>query len=158
MRCFRTDLARGQAGVSHFVCYLVKMGYAVQEHDLAEQHLGDLTVSLPDGRAVTCEVKRDEKAEQTGNLFIETWSNHPVKPGWVHTCEAELLVFLLPNRRTVYVMKFAELREHLDELISCSPRGEVAQRSAQQRNDTRGVPVPVAAFEQLIPSFKKWNV
>ena len=82
-----------------------------------------------DGRTWTVEYKADSMAGRTGNAFIETISvDTDGRPGWAYTSRATLLVYLVTEPQTIYVISMARLRRQL-------PRWSAAYRTAQAIND-----------------------
>jgi hypothetical protein len=66
------------------------------------------------GRAVTVEYKADSLAGRTGNAFIETVSVDTTnKPGWALSSQAQLLIYLVTDPQTIYMIWMKRLRQHL---------------------------------------------
>lgn len=133
--------------------------------------VGDLIFNDRAGRMWTVELKADATA--LTNVFLETWSNrnlddlgnrHAVgrKPGWLLTLNADLLFYHFINQDKLLVANLPALQRW----AFCAPsrnmsepingRGdrvrlqgrlwdfrEVRQAAYEQKNDTRGRPVPV---------------
>lgn len=100
---------------------------------------GDVFMNKPGGEIVSVELKTER--DWTGNLFIETWSNMPVKKGWFHTLDADFLLYYFLDVRTLYVMEFKRLREYLFPRLDRFRERE--QRKCRQLNRTWGRLVPV---------------
>lgn len=91
------------------------------------------------GKSANLECKSEYK--ETGNLFIESWSNRTAgRPGWLFNlteCDILLYHFLEPDG-ALYTVKFSRLRE-----FDFSRYREVPQSRYLQANDTWGYLVPV---------------
>jgi len=63
----------------------------------------------------TVEIKADERAAATGNLFAEVAQrkNGRLYPGWVQKCRAQTLLYYTPGNHLVYVLPLADLRDHI---------------------------------------------
>lgn len=70
-----------------------------------------------DGNKSTLEVKADKNMGDTGNLFIEMYSDRDVvrKPGWFETTQAEYLCFYDTANRKGYIISHAIIASLLDE-------------------------------------------
>ena len=109
-------LNQGKAGEAIIADWLVSRGHTVERvAELGDQLTGiDLRVTSPHGKAYTVEVKACSRGDQTGNAFIETVRNVQAdRPGWIHTCEADWLFYLLTQSQTVYCFRTPRLRYEL---------------------------------------------
>jgi hypothetical protein len=101
---------------------------------------------VKDDRTWTVEYKADSLAGKTGNAFIETISVDTTgKLGWAYTSQASLLVYLVTEPQTVYVISMARLRR-------CLPRWRAAYPTRQAANDgynTHGLLVPLHELERI---------
>jgi Holliday junction resolvase-like predicted endonuclease len=83
---------------------LQNKGYTVRDvsndKDWFESDI-DLLVYQNDKLVHTIEVKTDEKALATGNVFIETKSNQGL--GWIWKTEADYIYIVIPNQK-IYVL------------------------------------------------------
>lgn len=62
----------------------------------------------------TVEYKTDSAAARTGNAFIETISvDTEHKAGWAFTSQADVLLYYVPGKDTVYILKMAAIRARL---------------------------------------------
>ncbi len=99
-----------------------------------------------DGRTWTVEYKADSLAGRTGNAFIETVSvDTEQRPGWAYSSQASLLVYLVVDPQTIYVISMARLRHKL-------PRWAAAYPTRQAANDgynTHGLLVPLDELERI---------
>lgn len=65
-------------------------------------------------RTLTIEYKTDTAAARTGNAFIETISVDAIeKAGWVFTTEADILIYYIPGKSVLYVLRMAAVRSRL---------------------------------------------
>lgn len=107
---------------------------------MAEQWRGiDRVVTTPAG-AVGLDYKCDERAQQSGNVFLEMVSNSVTgRLGWMRTSEAEWLVYyVVPDR--VLLCRFARLRPLLAAWAARYP----VRAAHNVAYDTLGLCVPVA--------------
>lgn len=99
-----------------------------------------------DGRTWTVEYKADSLAGKTRNAFIETVSvDTEQRPGWAYSSQASLLVYLVVDPQTIYVISMARLRRKL-------PRWTAAYPTRQAANDgynTHGLLVPLHELERI---------
>lgn len=57
-----------------------------------------LVENLVTGKKTTVEIKTDTRATQTGNLFIEEWTNKECAvPGYLYKSQADIIVFYFVN-------------------------------------------------------------
>ena len=112
---------------------------------------GDLCYnSKASGALFFVECKAERK--HTGNLFIETWSNYPKRPGWWEHSDADLLAYFFRDRETLYVIDFPALKGWLtDERLE--GYREKPQKKHAQRNDSRGRLVPVEDIARQVPTW-----
>lgn len=98
------------------------------------------------GRPVTVEYKADSLAGRTGNAFIETVSvDQPRKPGWAISSQAQLLIYLVTDPQTIYMIWMAELHEKLPRWERLYPFRWVDNRTYH----TGGHLVPLHELEQI---------
>ncbi len=97
-------------------------------------------------RLYTIEYKSDWTAGRTGNAFIETVSVDTMNiPGWAYSSTAQWLVYWVPPREQLYLIRLETLRRQLD--------GWIEQHGPEKAipNDgyyTLGVTVPLGELEQ----------
>lgn len=124
----------------------LRESYEVREATVAEQWRGIDRVVVAESGLVTLDYKCDERAQQTGRLFIETVSNSVSRrPGWVHTSHADWLVyFVVPD--AVWMFQFARVRQMLPRWL-CT----YGERSARNLDyATLGVCVPMAVVREAV--------
>jgi capsid portal protein len=128
-------------------------GYTVEDtkkHPFIQKYIGDKYVTAPDGVEFSLEMKAEE-SNKYGNLFLETWSNYPHKPGWIVTTRAEYIWYCFLEQRELHQLVLEEVKGWFRK--NNGSMRELVQRKRQQRNDTRGVGAPIAKLSQL-PSYK----
>jgi hypothetical protein len=100
--------------------------FIVSEVSMDLQRLGidRIFTKRKSGERFTVEYKADEKAETTGNMYIETVSYRPKsansldkveKKGWIYTSTAQLLVYFVPGWNRAYIMDMLTLRDKVNE-------------------------------------------
>lgn len=145
---FATQLAQGETYEDKLDAFFRARGAQISKVDRATQRHGiDRVWYDPTAdRTWTVEYKADSLAGHTGNAFIETVSVDTTgKPGWAYTSQASLLVYLVTDPETIYVISMARLR-------SCLPRWTVAYPTRQAANDgynTHGLLVPLDELERI---------
>lgn len=155
---YEDDLRRGEQGEDAVHAFMHDTwGYEIAYVGRAEQRMGwDAIYTNPDtDQRTSVSIKTDERAGDTGNVFIETVSVHQdgvdVKPGWAYACKADILLVWLPRQRSLLVLVPMRLAEVVDEWRN-------HHRQVRVRNDgyeTLGIPVPIeeveAIAEKVIP-------
>jgi len=97
-------------------------------------------------RIVTVKYKADSLAGRTGNAFIETVSvNQPHTPGWAITSQAKLLIYLVVDPQTIYMIWMRRLRTQLDRWQAHYPMRWVDNG----RYHTGGHLVPLHELEKI---------
>lgn len=115
-----------------------------------QQTYGDVFTNL-NGRVHAIEIKSEWHF--TGNLFLETWSNYNVNPGWLFKLKSDWLFYHFLENNTLYIIDFNELRKwtNNDNLIRFR---EVQQKKYTQFNNTRGRIVPIDILRNELKNFK----
>lgn len=91
------------------------------------------------------EYKTDWTAGRTGNAFIETISVDTMNVlGWVYTSQAEWLLYYVPTKKIIYIIRFASMRDRLDAWID---RYGPEKAIPNDGYFTRGIVVPLMEFE-----------
>ena len=128
-------------------------------HDYASQATGDWTICDRMGYTFTVELKAE--VVDTGNLFLETVSNvHTMRYGWLCTSRAEQLWYLFVDTRTLYTMRFCDLRWWAwgdPEDVESGAIGKyrcVRQKKHKQENLTEGFIVPFSALASGVRGFR----
>lgn len=98
------------------------------------------------GNTYSIQYKADTTAARTGNAFVETVSVDAKNiPGWVHTCEADFIIYYVVGRGPAYVIRPADIRKRLKQW-------EVRFESRSIPNhdyNTIGLLVPLDEFERI---------
>lgn len=110
--------------------------------EIIQKRAGDVLVATSELTALCCEVKAE--THWTGNFFLETWSNYPVKNGWLFESCADKLFYMFHDTLTLYTMDFRNLQLWIKD----KPYRETQQKSCDQKNDTRGLIVPIRDIER----------
>jgi len=137
---FSGSYAKGKRGEDAVEALLKHAGYSVNATGMMGQKQGkDFLV----GGAVTVEVKTDDEAARTGNIFVETTSNDQTgATGWAHYTKADLLVILVGEDGMVTTPD--AVREHLRRWTAA-----YGTRTARNKGfSSEGICVPRAAFLQ----------
>lgn len=95
------------------------------------------------GEAYTIEIKTDTVAAKTGNAFLEIAKHlNPYRPGWVYTCQADFLFYLVPHQMLI-VVRPNTLRLHIESWLISYPLRNVKSEGKHQNYQTQGVLVPL---------------
>lgn len=143
---FHDSKVRGDQGEAIVKRWLERRGNKITPAPEHLQRLGiDFTIDN-DGLITTAEVKYDEAAQRTGNVFIETYSNEETgRLGWYYTSKANLLFYLVAPG-TLYVASMKDLR---DSAITTIPEARL-RRVPNNRNGsvyhTSGYIIPTRHF------------
>lgn len=145
---FYNDLKRGKRGETMVAAALAARGHKVIDlSDDLEARKNDIDLLLVNKQqqTTTLEIKNDQRSENTGNLFIETYNSnnksHSFK-GWFFYCRAEFLCFLQEGKRTAHIVALDELKKNI---------AANAYRTANSSNAS-GYLVPLEAVKSL-PSY-----
>lgn len=119
-------------------------------------HLGDLFISLlRDGTIRSIEVKSDYR-DDTGNIFLETWSNWLVRHGWLFHLRADVLWYYFPHTKRLYSIYLPELKKWaFSDWFLFKNFREKSQKRYGQQNDTRGIAVPIGVLQQSLGRYMK---
>jgi hypothetical protein len=145
---FAAQLAQGETYEDQIDAFFRAKGAQISKVDRTTQRRGIDRVwyDPTDDRTWTVEYKADSLAGKTGNAFVETVSVDATgKPGWAYSSHASLLVYLVTDPQTIYVISMARLRR-------CLPRWSAAYPTRQAANDgynTHGLLVPLHEFERI---------
>ena len=98
------------------------------------------------GKTVIVEYKTDMKAKQTGNVFVETFSNiENGTPGWIGASKAEWLVTLIPDE-CVLITRLSKIREcYATKWVGYNHKS-VPNRVGNNIYHTIGFPVPIEKY------------
>lgn len=103
----------------------------------------------------TWQVKTDDRAHETGNVFVETIGNDVEdRPGWIHTCTkpgaAGEILYLIWDTKEVFHVNPHRLQElALRRWVHEYPERRVPNKTLNQRYNTVGVLVPLSVFAEI---------
>lgn len=104
----------------------------------------DAVFNTAEGVMRSLEIKCERKF--TGNVFLETWSNHPTTRGWFYTSQADWLWYFFADVGRLYMFDLPALRRwargHLNDY-----RERSVNRS--QPNFTLGRAVPISVLANV---------
>lgn len=125
-----------------------------------QEKYGDVVMNRR-GQLVTIELKAEQR--QTGNLFLEDWSNRPVNPGWMYKLDTDFLLYHFLDADWLGIIPFPALRQWAFEEPSmqraadgrhrCGRLYDFASRpqaSYDQLNQTWGRIVPVEVIREEV--------
>lgn len=124
-----------------------------------QQTVGDAVFQLPNGRVWSVEIKIEQR--ETGNLFLESWSNRNLEdrdrqvavgsnPGWLIKLRADLLFYYFLDCDKLFVFDLFKLKRWAFEEWRIVRFPERQQRSREQLNDTRGWCVPLSVLAREV--------
>jgi len=101
----------------------------------------------PDSGWISVDYKTDDKADKTGNLFIETMSMVEMnKPGWAWASKAmKVIYYTLPD--TVYILDMDILR---NQLVYWHSKKRKQRTVKNEMWSSRGFIIPTKEIVQLI--------
>ncbi|MEO0988563.1 MAG: hypothetical protein AAFY20_23940 [Cyanobacteria bacterium J06639_14] len=81
------------------------------------QSEGDLLVQMHSGERLTIEVKTDDIAHKTGNIFVETIGDGgwPPRPGWAYSCDSSWLFYLILKTGELLCFDPKNIRANLND-------------------------------------------
>ena len=145
---FKESLERGMTFEADLDAYFGR-SYEVHPVDMDGQWGGKdrVLVSRQTGMVYTIEYTGDDKAADTGNVFIETVSSdRSGRKGWALTSQAQLIAVYVPRWRRVYVVAAVDLK--------AAVKGWQARCGLKKADNdgyaTWGVCVPVGEFEKVV--------
>ena len=99
---------------------MTQRGYDVQDvsqnNEYFDSDIDFIITSFATGLVKTFEVKCDAKMNETGNLFLETWSRYGNGKGWWNCCQADYLVYCDAIAEKFYVFNMEQLRERVAQM------------------------------------------
>ena len=150
---FHKSLKVGEEGErvldSHFI-----NKFEIEPVEMTDQRKGiDRTYTHRlSGAVCTVEYKTDMRAAETGNVFIEVWSNtQKKKKGWAYTSQAQWLYFYMPGFAEVGVIEMTRLKMQLPawEDTKAYRKVPVVNSSGNTFYTTEGILVPVDVFKEV---------
>lgn len=124
--------------------------FNIEEVDMAAQRRGidRIFTHKESGAVCTVEYKTDTRAADTGNVFLEIWSNkEKEKRGWAYTSQARWLYFYMPGLEKVCIMEMTKLKMAIREWTDSKDYRRVKVRNPSYT--TEGILMPVVEFEEL---------
>ena len=81
------------------------------------QNEGDLLVKTHSGKQLTVEIKTDDIAHKTGNIFVETIGDggFPPRPGWAYSCDSDWLFYLILETKELLCFDPRAIRQNLNQ-------------------------------------------
>jgi hypothetical protein len=143
---FADQLSHGERGETFLDRYFSRW-FRIQPSTPEEQRLGiDRHFHhLKSHDEFTVEYKTDSTAARTGNAFIETVSvDSDQKAGWAFTSQADRLLYYVPGKRVVYILKMTAIRARLPFWLATYALREVPNNGYH----THGLLVPLAELER----------
>jgi DNA-binding transcriptional ArsR family regulator len=140
---FAAQLAQGETYEEQIDAFFRAKGAQISKVDRTTQRRGIDRVwyDPTDDRTWTVEYKADSLAGQTGNAFVEIISVDTEKrPGWAYSSQASLLIYLVTDPQTIYVISMARLRRCLPPLERRLPHPPGRQRRLQHPRPARPPP------------------
>lgn len=116
-----------------------------------EQQLGidRIITDIKEGDRYTVEYKADKKSSETGNIFIEIWSNvQAQKRGWAYTSCSQYLYLYLPHLKELCIMNMLRLKNmYRDEWEHKFPKKQAASSLYGTIYNSEGIIVPINEFK-----------
>src|SRR5262245_19294596 len=97
---------------------------------------GDYLIERRNGTGCLAEFKAERK--HTGNLFLEEWSDKPIRLGWFITSKANALFYYFCDREKLYIADLYALKHWAYRENRIQKFLEVQQGQYQQHNATYG--------------------
>jgi hypothetical protein len=111
---FNQSKIAGDEGEQFLDRFFEQRGNKVESVTMEEQKRDKVDrriTNIKSGYVALTEYKTDEKAKQTGNIFVETFSNAEYgTAGWIGSSVAEWLVTLIPDE-CILITRLAKVRE-----------------------------------------------
>lgn len=145
---FAAQLTQGETYEAQLDAFFSAKGARISKVDRTTQRRGidRMWFDPVDGRTWTVEYKADSLAGRTGNAFIETISvDTEGRPGWAYSSQAALLVYLVTEPQTIYVISMARLRQQLPRWAAAYP----TRQAANNGYNTHGLLVPLDELERI---------
>lgn len=151
---FNDQLSRGEAAERQLDAHFADR-FQIAEATHEQQRLGidRIFVHRAMGKAYTIEYKTDWTAGRTNNAFIETVSVDTMSiPGWVYTSEAQWLIYFVPPKETIYIIRFRHIQAKVPEWVEQYGPEKIIPNDGYC---TLGVVVPLDIFAQCASKIEK---
>lgn len=114
-------------------------------------------IFIRDGQEMRVEYKTDFQAHQTGNAFIETYSNIETnKPGWIYSSQADILVYFIPEAKSILIVRMMLIRMCIRHYLKVYRKRKCKNVNPNGSNyHSEGVLVPI---RNLIPLGKMHRI
>lgn len=146
---FNTSKVSGDEGEKFLDRFFEQRGYKVERVTMQEQKKNKVDrriTNIKNGYIALTEYKTDAKAGQTGNVFVETYSNaENGTAGWVGASIAEWLITLIPDE-CVLVTRLAKIRECYATKWFGLQHKSIPNKVGGNIYHTIGVPVPMGKY------------
>lgn len=112
---FGAQLEQGESGES-FLDRFFSRWFRIEPatHDEQRSGIDRYFYDRKHPRLLLIEYKTDTLAAQTGNAFIETVSVDTAdRAGWVFTSKADLLLYFVPGKHVIYILRLEAIRLRL---------------------------------------------
>lgn len=148
MHPFESSFTRGKAGEDALDNYFRRWFHIVPVPLDVEKQFGydRVFIRKDSGTTVTVEYKSDDRAQDTGNAFIETLSVESEQaPGWARKCKADLLCYYVVADGVVYVIAPDRIRAELTSWTLAYP----TKRAKNATYQTVGITVPITELQRI---------
>lgn len=147
------DIVKALVESKGYTCVLTSCGRSKnQTQKTLQATVGDLLVQNSEGYFVlSIEVKTERR--ETGNLYVETWSNFGKKEGWLFSSQASYLACYFLDTGLVIVIDFHPFRDWVIE--HAYTFRESPQLKHKQLNQTRGLLVPIKDVPEHLIRFQE---
>lgn len=144
---FDEQLDKGHGYETRLDKYFSKWYSVHPIEEQAVQRMGiDRRFTGPTGAVYSVEYKTDERAGETGNVFIETVSvDTENKLGWAYTSCAQILAYYIPALQTIYLAYMTSVKESVRQWNDIYPIRRIPNRGYH----TIGLLVPIPIFEGI---------
>jgi hypothetical protein len=133
---FKEDLATGQYWEDKVARTLSRLGWFFRISDTRDS---DILAQVPK----TLEVKTDFRAEQTGNIYIETFNSKQGKESGLDTSTADLWVYCIPHLMTLFLFARVDMKTYIGDNL-----GDLRQVPGGDENSV-GYLLPIIELEKL---------
>ena len=107
------------------------------------------------GARYAIEYKTDWTAARTNNVFVETVSiDAQNKRGWAYTCQADWLIYYVPDKRAIYILSLSTLRAELPRWLD---HYAISPPVRNPGYNTRGILVPLRDFRQCCQKIERMS-
>ena len=144
---FQKKLREGQRH-ERFLDDYYRAKFAIEPATMADERRGidRFFTDRRTGRRYAIQYKADTTAARTGNAFVETVSVDTTgAPGWVHSCQADFIVYYIVGKGPAYVVRPGDIRKRLKRWEREFPLRTIANNGYI----TVGIVVTLDEFERI---------